>query len=62
MTCIPVYSEKHKFVVNSFHVKNQMVSADTMNDQGWKTLSYTTDGEFLLAGGDSYIGIGFVWN
>ena len=36
--------------------KTQMVAAETINDQGWKELCYTTDNEFLLAAGNSYIG------
>ena len=36
--------------------KNQMVSAETLNDQGWKHLAYSTEGDFILAAGDSYLG------
>ena len=33
-----------------------MVSAETLNDQGWKHLAYSTEGDFILAAGDSYLG------
>ena len=45
-----------KMDIRTGRTKTQMVAAETINDQGWKELAYTTDGEFLIAAGNSYIG------